>query len=224
MSSPKRVCHPRKGYVIPRLDRGIYTKEYQMKKIKNFLVVLALVGVVSTQSGCLIGGAASNPGIVGAGSVLFWSGLIAENAFDRGVLHPDQQYYANWAMYIGIVLDSKNPGRIDALNALPLDETVANKQSVSIEDLETYNDELNEVIVANSEIEALLQKSISEEGLSQDEVMAMVNKLGLESFDELVEIMQADSLINNVLELFSNAFNLSPKTAELYLKLRWVVN
>jgi hypothetical protein len=176
--------------------------------IKKMLMICLLVGSLISQSGCIVGLATGN-------APLAWVGLggawVAPNTG------------APLLAYIGIVLNSEDTGRSNALNPLPLDENVAQALEVGLEDIETYNDELNEVIAADEAIVAVLQKGSENNSSSKEELNNAANLVGLNSSEELIDILKGDELSREVLNVFASSFEMSPKTAELYLKNRWLI-
>ncbi|MBI2645746.1 MAG: hypothetical protein HYW85_01725 [Deltaproteobacteria bacterium] len=179
-----------------------------MKTIKKAFVMIIMFGLLATQSGCIVGLATGNAPLALGGVGIWAFGYLTKIPF--------------FALS-GIALDADNPGRQDALNPLPMDEEIAHSLEARVEDLETYNSELNQIWVADEVITITTQKSIENKGLSKEELTTAATRMGLASGQELIDILQGDELSQENLQKFASAFEMSPKTAELYLKRRWAI-
>jgi len=179
-----------------------------MKFLKRFLVTILLVGAMATQSGCIAG-------LVSGNAPLAWVGF--------GIWVVGASTKTPVLAISGIILDGENTSRSDVLNPLPLDQEVADALGVSTLDLQTYNDELNSVITADESITSVLRTAYENKTLSDAELNDAATLVGLTSGKELVNVLKGDELSQANLETFASSFEMSPQTAELYLKRRWFI-
>ena len=120
-------------------------------------------------------------------------------------------------MAAGVVLDQKNPGRVDTLNMLPLTESLAKKYGVTVNDIEAYNDELSSVIRTHQNIQSTLTLVKEKQGTETSLNDAAIS-LGLKDGHELVEVLKADKLSEKSLENFAQAQSISKTSAKIYLQ------
>lgn len=182
-------------------------------KFYKILRVWVLVLLVTFCSGCIVGFpvmiggfiAGGNPVMIGTGIALVGAGMtVGQKSASEGRIYMDKAGLA-------ILLDDKNPGRLEMLNPLPIFDGLARSLNVSLSDIEHYNDELEQIInIDNQFLETAKNKKWEQ----------FAKKVGALSFDELKSILNQKELGQKELSRFAEASQLTEKTAAIYLKLR----
>lgn len=172
------------------------------KKLK--LVVLASLAL--SQTGCIVG-------FISGNGPLFWAGFITWQLAHKG---------SDWEK-MGFILDDKNPGRVEALNIIPLNNDSAKKFESTLDELATFNDELSLVHDTNKLIESNL-KAYSEGKLSSSELESVSKTLGFSSSEEFKSALSKHELSASDLEKFAVSQKLSMSTARIYLQARLAIN
>jgi hypothetical protein len=174
---------------------------------KKLIIGLALTGLLFTQTGCLYGQMAGSRVAVYIGAALWAGGLVTGITYATGA---------------GILLSDENPGRADALNVIPMDEEIAAEHQTDFDTIALYNDELDQVLAANQKLEELIQ-TYAREDVSAAELDIAASELGLGSGQELVEVLESQTLSRDALFKFAQSQELSPEVAALYLQMRFAV-
>jgi len=179
--------------------------------MKKALLTVAATALLLTQTGCIVGIATGTAWLPFASLMLFVEAMHFESGSDANSI----------LMLTGMVLDEKNPGRVEALNVLPVDEQVAQNLHTNVEAIQIYNEELPQVHQAN----AIAEKAISaySKGLDVAKLDRTSQDLGFSGKEELLQVLKKDKLDQEALNKFAQAQHLSPETARLYLKLRFNV-
>jgi len=194
-----------------------------MKKLKKSFLGILLGGFLITQTGCIAGptiglgmAATGNPYAAAGGVVVGILGVVYGGLLEfAGEVANDKSMQT-----LGYALDEKNPGRLDALNAIPMDASVAQKIDASLDSIATYNDELPQVIVTNDRIEKLIQKTFKD-GLSADQREQMARSFGFSDANELASSLSSKTFNPLALQKFAASQGMSPESAKIYLKLRF---
>jgi hypothetical protein len=182
-------------------------------KMKKILTVSLVFSALLTQTGCI---ASMATGI----GWLYAAGVLVELGGEYGC---QSKTCAQVVEVVSLVLDEKNPGRQDALNPLPLDASVARNLNTSVENLALYNDELADVLQANSYLEGQIAK-LSSGKITDADLNQISARLGFSNGQDLTEVLKQEKLSTDQLGKFAQAQNVTPETARLYLKLRFGVN
>lgn len=120
------------------------------------------------------------------------------------------------------LLDENNPGRVDALNTLPVDGSVAAGLGAELDDLATYNDELGGIMDTNAVLEQEL-KRYQQGKTTSAELDSVAKQTGFDDGQELVTVLQKRVLASDKIQRFADARGVSFQTARIYLMKRWSI-
>jgi hypothetical protein len=188
--------------------------------------IVATAMSCSLLSGCIVATGVGAPLLFVTGTIFTWTGFIGSAAtyYNRSRHARKLHRFFGTAFLIGLILDEKNPGRMAAVNELPIDDKVADALGVKPSDLEQYNHELNQVIRTNNQIEVYMKQAQDSGASGYDAILdsyATANGLGTGA--ELKEVMMKDSLSGEKLKAFASANSLSENTAKIFLKTRFSI-
>src|SRR6476660_7671967 len=113
-----------------------------MKLKKTLTAGVIAFSIMATQTGCLIGLVAWPLWIVGSVVGVTGAGLTIGGAV---VSDPALLGTGVGLMVLGGILDTENPGHVDAVNPLPHEAKIADMVGVTVDDIENYNDNLNQI-------------------------------------------------------------------------------
>ncbi len=184
-----------------------------MKFNKSTLKVALGLSVLASQTGCI--SALVFPPLIIPG-VIFYALGVGE-PFERG----------EGLRFTGVLLGSKDPGHAVALNQIPLDESIAQKAGVSVEDIEDYNNNLNQIRTVALELQQDIRSQLARselkhytrmDQLAQDvQVDSLAKKYGFGSGQEFLETMTSQHLSNEKVQSFSEATHLEAAQVKILL-------
>jgi hypothetical protein len=136
-------------------------------------------------------------------------------------------------MIAGSILDTGNPGHLEAFNPIPRDKALARELGVTLDDLTDYNENLNSIYeVAQSmttDLRDLFQRPelkvvLNPEFLAKDtQIELLARKYGFSGAQELIAAFRKEQLSHETLERFSQATQLSPIQAKILLHYGFAV-
>jgi len=193
-------------------------------------LIASILALTTTQTGCIVGAAMGPSGlplwVVGSSAALLGTGLSLEGMHigDSAMAHNGEIL-----MFWGIILDEKNPGHVDHLNRIPLNQTLASKMNVSINDIKNYNSNLrgavrdasNQLVGDLRGPVARIQKCLKSFGkydLAQDDqIVALAYDYGFADAAELVKVFSGSKLPAEKLSSFANRLHLSEQDTRILL-------
>lgn len=184
-----------------------------MKFQKNWSIFVGLTLLFLSQSGCVMG-------------LIFpplWIPALACGGI--GLVHHDP-YYLDW----GVFLSQNNPSHEDALNELPRGDRAFNdKYEMNDQDIEDYNDHLNQIRKVAIELKEDIQTEIarlrnaplfSKKHLETDpELNRLAKKYGFIDSLHFLESFQQEKLTQLQIQNFANQTQLGFKEAKFLLRV-----
>lgn len=194
------------------------------KRLMKIFVIVEFVSILF-QSGCIVASSASWPlwlpgAMIGrAGIVMTSSGFFTHSVSD----YRDGMFFT----MVGIILGNEEPNRIFTLNELPRgNQLLMNQLHVNNDDLEAYNENLNQIqkIVIEIMKDIQIQKSrfktmkFSLSELKQDsEFSSICKKYGFEDTATFIASFKQSKLSQKQVESFSGKMNLPLAQAKILL-------
>lgn len=187
----------------------------KMNYQRNGSILVGLLLLFLSQSGCVTG-------------LIFPPLWIPALAFGTlGAIHNDP-YYLDW----GVILNQDNPSHEDALNELPRgDQNFNKKYGINDQDIQDYNDHLNQIRKVAIELKEDIQTeasrwksvsifSISKSDLEMDpELNRLAKKYGFSDSLQFLESFHQEKLSWSQVQSFANQTQLGFKEAKLLLKI-----
>jgi|GEM_PF-1068243 len=195
-----------------------------MKLFKNYRrLIAASVLITVTQTGCLCG-------------IAFWPLWIAGSAIGvtgaaivgGGIAHNHDRLIAlgiELGLY-GAILGEENPAHAEAFNEVPRDAKLAQKISVSLDDISDYNDNLNRIQVLGKQlvedlkplIKRIKNNEITPAMLTSDpQINQVAHRYGFGSAAEFMRTKNSATLPKAYVESFAQATDLSIPQAKIFL-------
>jgi hypothetical protein len=206
-----------------------------MKLKKKFAVVLLVLSMMMTQTGCITGFLVPPlllplviTGVVVAvpGGVMIGMGAYKRSTPLIGT--------GTALLIVGGILDEENPGQMDALNPISRDQGIARELGVTLDDITDYNNNLNQIrevlFTLSQDLHSQLKRPefrglAKFDELAKDlQIDSLARKYGFSSGQELIETFKTDRLSSQALERFSQATQLSIAQAKILLKYGFAVN
>ncbi|MEO5969649.1 MAG: hypothetical protein ABIQ95_06950 [Bdellovibrionia bacterium] len=181
-----------------------------MTSKNKFSILAILLTLATTQTGCIVG-------------FLFpplW--LVSGGVLIVGAIEGDGDL-----LTLGWVLDTKNPGRADALNEIPMSEEYAKTALVKIKDIKSYNRDLEKIrgvgIDLANDIRSQMQRQDLRqitriEQLSHDaQIDRLASKYGFESGEALFNSFSQKELPGKTIAAFAKNMDITEGQAKLLL-------
>ena len=186
-------------------------------------VLVACILLAISQTGCVAGTICVPLWVAGtvtsySGGVLTLAGLKARS--------PNTAALGISLVFIGAILGEENSNHAEALNEIPRDHDLAQKISVTIDDITDYNDNLNKIQLVGQQlvedlkplVKRLKKNEIDPKMVTSDsEINELARRYGFGSAAELMKTKGFKTLPQAYLESFAKATDLSVPHARIFL-------
>lgn len=118
---------------------------------------------------------------------------------------------------ISVLLDENNPGKITALNPLPISSEVSSKLGVTNEDIEIYNDSIDSEV---KNLETYFSNTAAAIKNNTTNVDVLAKENGFENRNEMINFFKQDKISNSQIEKLAQIHNVSSNVMKIYLQTR----